>query len=108
MVNPFLWYLIDRSKPGFLLSLFIGAVGTTGIMALDSGVVPNPLGDFAYERNVGGNATSGFHRALGGVHGAKIDSAIWIMSVLFCSVLCFGHIGRRLALLRRRARTKQA
>ncbi|ETS76152.1 hypothetical protein PFICI_11539 [Pestalotiopsis fici W106-1] len=28
LVNPFLWYLIDRSKPGFLLSSTVGLVGS--------------------------------------------------------------------------------
>ncbi len=28
----------------------------------------------------------------------SIEEGIWIMSVLFCSCVCFGNIGRRLAL----------
>jgi hypothetical protein len=28
------------------------------------------------------------------------EGAVWIMSVLFCACLCFGNVGRRLALWR--------
>lgn len=102
LVNPFLWYLLDRSKPGFLLSTAVGMVGTTGILALDSSIVPNPLASSTTFNNTGasGKRSSG----LVGAGKSQIESAVWIMSVLFCSVLCFGHIGRRLALLRRKAR----
>jgi hypothetical protein len=30
----------------------------------------------------------------------NVEGGIWIMSVLFCSCVCFGNIGRRLALSR--------
>jgi hypothetical protein len=30
----------------------------------------------------------------------SVEGGIWIMSVLFCSCVCFGNIGRRLALSR--------
>lgn len=103
LANPFLWYLLDRSKPGLLLSTTVGLIGTTGILALDSGLVPSPLA-----------VPSGYNSTADAAHGSgflsegflkdKAESAIWITSVLFCSVLCFGHIGRRLALLRRRSR----
>ncbi len=29
-----------------------------------------------------------------------VEAGIWTLSVLFCSCLCFGNIGRRLALSR--------
>jgi len=35
---------------------------------------------------------------LGGVRRETIEGGIWILSVLFCSCVCFGNIGRRLAL----------
>jgi len=36
---------------------------------------------------------------LGGyINRETIEGAIWILSVLFCSCVCFGNIGRRLAL----------
>ena len=108
LVNPFLWYLLDRSKPGFFLSTLIAVTFTPGLLALDSSLVPNPLDAGT---KAAGNGTVAGAGAMGGLGKAyrdgRVDSAIWIMSVLFCSVLCFGHIGRRLALLRRRARAKQ-
>lgn len=83
-------------------------IGTTGLMALDSTLIPNPLSTPPTIAN--GNGTTASAGATGylaeAYRSGKVDSAIWVMSVLFCAVLCFGHIGRRLALLRRRAREK--
>lgn len=35
----------------------------------------------------------------------SFEGGIWILSVLFCSCVCFGNIGRRLALSGRRERS---
>jgi hypothetical protein len=69
---------------------------------LDSSMVPSPLSTPSSYNGTSGSAHSGFY-----AHGDAnelFESAVWVMSVLFCSVLCFGHIGRRLALLRRKSR----
>ncbi|KAL8854198.1 MAG: hypothetical protein Q9221_000912 [Calogaya cf. arnoldii] len=42
MVNPALWYLIDRSKPGFLLSAIVGVAGTAVLLGINPGMVPAP------------------------------------------------------------------
>ena len=42
LANPFLWYLIDRSKPGFLLSAAVGLGGAALLMGLDPQVMPAP------------------------------------------------------------------
>ncbi|EEH19174.2 hypothetical protein PABG_01493 [Paracoccidioides brasiliensis Pb03] len=42
LVNPFLWYLIDRSKPGFMLSTAVGLVGMVALLGINSDVVPAP------------------------------------------------------------------
>ncbi|KFX97682.1 hypothetical protein V490_02677 [Pseudogymnoascus sp. VKM F-3557] len=103
LVNPFLWYLLDRSKPGFVLSVTVGLIGTTGLLMFDSTMVQSPLASqSSYNSTV--SAHTGTH-AQGG-NNELFESAVWIMSVLFCSVLCFGHIGRRLALLRRKSRAE--
>ncbi|OAX77075.1 hypothetical protein ACJ72_08630, partial [Emergomyces africanus] len=85
LVNPFLWYLIDRSKPGFMLSTAVGLLGMVTLLGINPEVVPAP--------NVGSvNSGSGIFASQEG-----IAVGTWIASVLFCSCVCFGNIGRRLA-----------
>lgn len=102
MVNPFLWYLIDRSKSGFLLSAALAGAGSVVLMGFNPDIVPAPAG-FSSEflsRNHTGNA-GGEPLMLGGLATQKtIETGIWVLSVLFCSCVCFGNIGRRLALNR--------
>ncbi|POS68994.1 insulin-induced protein [Diaporthe helianthi] len=102
MANPFLWYLIDRSKSGFLLSAAVAWAGSVILVGLNPDIVPAPSG-FSSEflnRNHTGNA-GGELLMLGGLATQKtIETVIWVLSVLFCSCVCFGNIGRRLALNR--------
>ncbi|WQF75745.1 Putative insulin-induced protein family [Colletotrichum destructivum] len=96
LVNPFLWYLIDRSKPGFLLSAAVGLAGSAMLMGINPDVMPTPS-SLTY-RNESERAYSE-PVALGGLASQKtIETGIWMLSVLFCSCVCFGNIGRRLAL----------
>lgn len=101
MVNPFLWYLIDRSKPGFLLSAAAGlaAVVLTG---LKPEIMPTPAGySSAYLRHNHTGQRDGGALMLGGLATQRtIETGLWALSVLFCSCVCFGNIGRRLALNR--------
>ncbi|KAM7192784.1 putative insig domain containing protein [Naviculisporaceae sp. PSN 640] len=116
LTNPFLWYLIDRSKPGFLLSAAVGIFGSLSVLLLGvggfaGGVLPAPF-SASGASSLGGAATgtqhlmdktSGF--GLGGLEvwfasQENIEAGVWILSVLFCSCVCFGNIGRRLALNR--------
>ncbi|KAL2195490.1 insulin-induced protein-domain-containing protein [Corynascus similis CBS 632.67] len=129
LANPFLWYLIDRSKPGFLLSAAVGLAGSAVLMGLDPAVMPAPAGGLGsssgasaamsgrgrweaardqLRRSGGGNATAGtvagaqdlgvFLSFCGLASQETIETGIWMLSVLFCSCVCFGNIGRRLAL----------
>lgn len=133
LANPFLWYLIDRSKPGFLLSAAVGIIGSLSVLFLGvggfaGGVLPTPFsasgasslggggagntsGSWASQSTVNGtqeaqqlmSKTLGF--GLGGLEvwfasQENIETGVWILSVLFCSCVCFGNIGRRLALNR--------
>lgn len=117
LANPFLWYLIDRSKPGFLLSAAVGLAGSAVLMGLNPDVMPAPaaaalggVGSAAAGAGRGGNATAtgaaggyasaqGGGAAFGGLASQEtIETSIWMLSVLFCSCVCFGNIGRRLAL----------
>ena len=109
LANPFLWYLIDRSKPGFLLSAAVGLGGAVVLMGFGEGVLPAPtagVGAAVVGTGFGGgNGTVGVGGggggggALGGLASQEmIETGVWMLSVLFCSCVCFGNIGRRLAL----------
>jgi hypothetical protein len=97
LVNPVLWYLVDRSKPGFILSTAVGATGTALLLVSNPDMMPSPAS--------ASNSTSKYPFAGKSVTWAgewvgreSIEGAVWILSVLFCSCVCFGNIGRRLAL----------
>lgn len=115
LVNPFLWYLIDRSKSGFLLSAAVGLAGSAVLMTLDLDVVlPTPAHQHHHHPRHGaaqglsppppphyGNGSSHASLAFGGLARQEtVETGIWMLSVLFCSCVCFGNIGRRLALSR--------
>ncbi|OHE92765.1 insulin-induced protein [Colletotrichum orchidophilum] len=96
LVNPFLWYLIDRSKPGFLLSAAVGLAGSAVLLGINPDVMPTPS-SLTY-RNESERAYSE-PITLGGLASQEtIETGIWMLSVLFCSCVCFGNIGRRLTL----------
>lgn len=99
LVNPFLWWLIDRSKPGFLLSAAVGLTGSLFLLGIDPDMMPAPTG--APLANVSRAAMGTDHDqllVLGGLARQKtLESLVWMLSVLFCSCICFGNIGRRLA-----------
>lgn len=118
LANPFLWYLIDRSKPGFLLSAAVGVTGCAIMMGLGNpDMMPAPVAGAGYHDHqiltsgqpamgvLNGTTSGGLSmgaaaaRMGGGMGGAAvIETGIWMLSVLFCSCVCFGNIGRRLAL----------
>ncbi|TVY39892.1 Protein NSG2 [Lachnellula occidentalis] len=101
-VNPVLWYLIDRSVPGLLLSSAVGFTGTLLHFLVSPEIMPSPV--------LSANSTASHHKNLlvelnimgvdlgGYISRETIEGAIWVLSVLFCSCVCFGNIGRRLAL----------
>lgn len=104
-VNPVLWYLIDRSKPGFLLSTIVGLAGTAIIFTVNPDIVPTPA---APTPRAGESTTTGAWSLNGLQKGLMTNETIgvatWVASVLFCSSVCFGSIGRRLALRPRERR----
>lgn len=98
LVNPFLWYLIDRSKPGFLLSAAVGITGSAVLLGVNPDMVPTPSG-FLHQNSSASHGAHGEPLALGGFATQEtLETGIWMLSVLFCSCVCFGNIGRRLAL----------
>ena len=79
LANPVLWYLIDRSMPGFAFSSFIGVIGTSILLLVNPNFVPVPA----------------IHQDLAS---EKVGVYAWLASILFCTTLCFGAIGRKLQL----------
>ncbi|KAJ8102789.1 insulin-induced protein-domain-containing protein [Lipomyces tetrasporus] len=73
-LNPILWFALDTSANGFILSSLTAILGT-GVFA------------WAYP--------SHFPDAMGWTED-YISVATWIASIFFCSSICFGTIGRKL------------
>ncbi|KAJ2894155.1 putative insig domain-containing protein [Zalerion maritima] len=104
LINPFLWYIIDRSKPGFLLSAFVGFTGSAVLLGLNREMMMPPVGgpsvpgksssDYDYANfNTSasscypGQAAMGNNLMLGGLATQEtVESGVWMLSVLFCSV----------------------
>lgn len=97
LVNPVLWYVIDRSKSGFIFSAAVGIAGTFVLLQINPNIVPSPA--IQPQRLTLANVTGhpvGLERF---ISEESIGVWTWIASVLFCSCVCFGSIGRRLALV---------
>jgi hypothetical protein len=92
LVNPFLWYLVDRTRAGFWFSAAVGVSGTALLLRTNPEMIKAPETlSFPDESKVAGI-----------VPVESISVAVWIASVLFCSCVCFGNIGRKLALIESR------
>lgn len=109
LVNPFLWYLIDRSTSGLLLASAVGVAGSAVLLGVNPDVVPTPAALSSSARsaaaaalhhaNASAVAANGGDLFLGGIARQEtVEAGIWMLSVLFCSCVCFGNIGRRLAM----------
>lgn len=95
IVNPVLWYIVDRSKPGFVLSTFVGIIGTVVMLSVNPEIIPTPALPLARD-----TTKFSFHDLMqdGPISNENIGVVAWIASVLFCSTVCFGNMGRKLAL----------
>jgi len=93
LVNPFLWYLVDRTRSGFYFSTLVGIAGTVLLLQTNPTMIQTP--DTLFPRNEA-EIITGL-----GWSTESIGVGTWIASVLFCSCVCFGNIGRRLALKER-------
>lgn len=106
LVNPVLWYLVDRSKAGFLLSSVVGLAGTALCLGINPNMVPAPA---AAIPSLHVNTTKTTYQSMGNEALVRVESfgvGTWIASVLFCSCVCFGNIGRRLASIHNERRTE--
>lgn len=105
LANPAIWYLVDRSPSGFILSAIFAVTGTAGILYMNSHILPRPTpADILYARiwepatvNSTWNGVKSDDILLGIFSVESVGAATWIASVLFVSSICFGNIGRLLA-----------
>jgi hypothetical protein len=100
LVNPALWYILDRSKPGLSFSLIITSIVTSFIFLSNPDVLPSP----SLPATTNGTRTpmpapvrADEELFAGMVSYENLAAVTWVGSVLFCSCVCFGSIGRRLA-----------
>jgi len=102
LVNPFLWFLIDRTPAGFTLSTLFGTLGTATILAINTALIPSsssriPISASATTNHTAEAQTATGETLVGGLFSYEaVGVATWIASVLFCSCVCFGSIGRLL------------
>ncbi|KAF2732269.1 hypothetical protein EJ04DRAFT_554204 [Polyplosphaeria fusca] len=103
LVNPALWYILDRSKPGLSLSLLVTSILTTSIFLSNPDVLPSPAlppttnSTHLSHGGAGHDSTAPTDLFAGVVSYETLAVVTWVGSVLFCSCVCFGNIGRRLA-----------
>jgi hypothetical protein len=96
LVNPALWYILDRSKPGLSCSLLVTSIVTPFIFLSNADVLPSP--SLASAINATHIPVSEAQELFAGVVSYdNLAIVTWVGSVLFCSCVCFGSIGRRLA-----------
>lgn len=97
LANPAIWYLIDRSPPGFLLSTVASLVGTVVTLGLNPALLPGSTCRAEPTSGFAGNGTRQSPEfVLGFIRIESVGVATWIASVLFVSSVCFGNVGRRL------------
>jgi len=103
LANPAIWFLVDRSPPGFILSALFSIGGTGMLLGVNPALLPSPSPRPVLPNPIGlSNHTAGFQApqdelVLGLISHETIGMATWIASVLFVSCVCFGNIGRKLA-----------
>ncbi|KAK7415124.1 hypothetical protein QQX98_006156 [Neonectria punicea] len=99
LVNPLLWWLIDRSKPGLVLAAAVGLTGSVFLLGVNPDMMPTPSGHRFGNASATGAAPHDDLLTLGGLARQEtVETGVWMLSVLFCSCVCFGNIGRRLAM----------
>ncbi|KAK3069025.1 hypothetical protein LTR53_012961 [Teratosphaeriaceae sp. CCFEE 6253] len=103
LANPALWYLLDRSPAGFVLSSLVSLGGTVVLLGINPAWVPSPPQEQAVGGRLGGESGNGTSSGmasealvLGVFSQESVGVAAWIASVIFVSAICFGNIGRRL------------
>ncbi|KAJ5502290.1 Insulin-induced protein family [Penicillium fimorum] len=96
LANPVLWYLIDRTTTGFVLSTTVGLTGMAAVLGLKPELVPASTGPSFGTSLLNG---TGLENVLGaGITQESIAVGTWIASVIFCACVCFGNVGRQLSI----------
>ncbi|KGO38125.1 Insulin-induced protein family [Penicillium expansum] len=96
LANPVLWYLIDRTTTGFVLSTTVGLTGMGVVLGLKPELVPTSTGPSLGASLLNG---TGLENVLGaGITQESIAVRTWVASVIFCACVCFGNVGRQLAI----------
>ncbi|KAI1180419.1 hypothetical protein F4777DRAFT_315529 [Nemania sp. FL0916] len=111
LVNPALWFLIDGSMPGFIVSSAVGLAGSALLTGLQPDMVPVPailsssssLGGLyntgAMHTNTSARYADAQPMLLGGLASQQtLAMGIWTLNVLFCCCVVFGNVGRWLAI----------
>ncbi|KAA8649074.1 hypothetical protein EYZ11_003707 [Aspergillus tanneri] len=101
LANPVLWYLIDRTRTGFLMSTTVAIVGMGVILGVRPDLVP-PSADTPTSALPALNNTLREYGLVTEVTQEGVAVRIWVASVLFCACVCFGNIGRQWAIGSRR------
>ncbi|KAF1355483.1 insulin-induced protein-domain-containing protein [Delphinella strobiligena] len=94
--NPTLWYLLDRSAPGFILSTTVALSGTALLLGISPDLVPSPPSTLHVVNGTLAKSQLDPTLLAGVWSYESVGVATWIASVLFVSCICFGNIGRRL------------
>lgn len=94
-----LWWLIDRSISALILSAGVGLAGSILVWGVNLDMIPAPAAHNSSSNSVPSMASyTDLATALSSIASQEtIEASIWMVSVLFCTCLCFGNIGRRLA-----------
>ncbi|KAJ5568366.1 hypothetical protein N7450_010852 [Penicillium hetheringtonii] len=96
MANPVLWYLIDRTTTGFILSTFVGLTGMSVVLGVKPELIPASTGPSVGASLLNG---TGWENTLGPeITQESIAVRTWVASVIFCACVCFGNVGRQLAI----------
>lgn len=106
LANPAIWFIVDRSPPGFVLSTCFALAGTLLLLGMNPALMPSPSPAEVLRSHVFKSGGSGHplnvslaseQLILGIFTQDSVGVATWIASVLFVSSVCFGNVGRRLS-----------
>ncbi|KAL4808983.1 insulin-induced protein-domain-containing protein [Aspergillus unguis] len=104
LVNPVLWYLIDRTKTGFIVSTTLAIGGMGLLLGLKPDLIPATESSVPAMPSL--NGTGAESSLAAGITQESVAVRTWVASVLFCACVCFGNIGRQLAIGSGRETTK--
>jgi hypothetical protein len=108
LVNPALWYILDRTRIGLAFSFITTTLITSFIFLSNPDVLPKPallatstslLNSSSSGTHIPSSSSSAEEKFAGVISYDHLATATWVGSVIFCSCICFGGIGRRSAVL---------